>query len=161
VYCHAVTFYAYALYLNRRSEDAFRMLRRLLVGHPKNPLARAGQLPLYVPNFFTGPACGPAAYRSSHSPNTGTASWYYRTAIAMLLGVRAEFDGLRLDPQLPAAWKTARVWREWRGAEFDIRISRVPGTEGVVVRLDGEELADNLIPRQDEGSWHKVEVTVG
>lgn len=160
VYCHAATFYAFALYLARQSEEAFGVLRNLLTGTEQNPIQRSGQVPLYVPNYFRGTAAGASAGRSSHAPNTGTSAWYYRTAVAMLLGVRGELDGLRIDPQLPKAWKEAKVWRKWRGAEFDIAIRRRRGVRQTRVVLDGRPLDENFIPPQPEGSRHRVEVTV-
>lgn len=158
VYCHAATFYAYALFAAGEADRGFDALRRLLPGYKDNTLRRTGQLPLYIPNFYRGADAGPKAGRSSHAPNTGTASWYYRTAIAMLLGVRAELDGLRLDPRLPSRWKRARVWRRWRDADFDIAIARRRGVKSVTVWLDGERLRDNLIPVQPAGSKHEVRV---
>jgi cellobionic acid phosphorylase len=161
VYCHAATFYACALYAARSPDKAFDALRRLLPGHPDNPVARCGQVPLYIPNFYRGAACGRKAGLSSHFPNTGTVSWYYRTVVAMLLGVRAEPDGLRIDPQLPSHWKRADVRRTWRGAVFDVRIRRRAGERGVTVRLDGRRLPDNLLPVQRRGTRHVVSVTLG
>ncbi|MEI8121871.1 MAG: hypothetical protein WCI20_07450 [bacterium] len=160
VYCHASTFFAYALYVARDPEGAFRVLRSLLPGGFDNTIRRAGQVPLYIPNFYRGTAAAGKAGLSSHAPNTGTASWYYRTAIAMLLGVRAELNGLRIDPQLPAAWRHAQVWRRWRGAEFTIDIRRRKAVRRVTVRLDGTLLKDHLIPIQPEGSQHEVRVEI-
>jgi len=159
-YCHATTFLAYALYRARRSDLAFRVLRSLLPGYGGNSIKRAGQLPIYVPNFYRGTAAGRSMGRSSHAPNTGTASWYYRTAAEMLFGLKAEFDGLRLDPQLPSRWKGARVRRNFRGADFEIVIRRRTGTGRPRVILDGRELPDNLIPVQRPGSRHVVVVLV-
>jgi cellobionic acid phosphorylase len=78
----------------------------------------------------------------------------------MLLGVRGKLDGLRIDPQLPAAWPGARVWRRWRGAEFDVEIRRRRSVSRTEVLFDGETLAENLIPPQPAGSWHAVVVTL-
>ena len=82
------------------------------------------------------------------------------TAIAMLLGVRAELNGLRIDPQLPAAWKTAQVWRRWHEAEFTIDIRRRKTVDRVTVHLDGKTLRDNLIPIQPAGTRHVVLVEI-
>lgn len=160
VYCHAATFYAYALYCVRRPDEAFDVLRRLVPGFRGNSVGRTGQLPLFVPNFYRGDASGRKAGRSSHGPNTGTASWYYRTAIAMLMGVRAERDGLRIDPQLPGSWPKARVRRDWRGARFDIAIRRSRKTRETTVLLDGKRLPGSLVPVQPAGTRHSVEVTI-
>jgi cellobionic acid phosphorylase len=155
-YCHATTFLAYALFRARQSDLAFSVLRRLLPGYGRNTVARAGQLPIYIPNFYRGIPAGRSVGRSSHSPNTGTAAWYYRTAVSMLLGVRGEFDGLRLDPQLPSHWRQARVWRSFRGAAFEIVIRRRAGLKRARVILDGKELPDNLVPVLKPGSRHVV-----
>jgi len=156
VYCHAATFYAYALYCAREKEKAFQTLRCLLPGGMGNTVGRAGQIPLYIPNFYRGAATERKAGRSSHAPNTGTASWYYRTAISMLMGVRAELDGLRIDPQLPRKWGKAQVTRKWRGATFEIEITNTGRRSKPDVRLDGEKLGDNLIPVQRKGSTHTI-----
>jgi cellobionic acid phosphorylase len=160
IYCHAATFYAYALYVAREPDRAFDALRRLLPGYRDHTLERAGQLPIYIPNFYLGDPMGRRAGASSHAPNTGTASWYYRTAIAMLLGVRAEFDGLRIDPQLPRHWKRTRIQRSWRGAEFDIVMRRDKACRSTLVRLDDSILQNGLIGPQQPGSRHVVRVTL-
>lgn len=161
-YCHAGSFWAYALYLQRRPDLSFRALRRILPGGRGNPntVARAGQLPLYIPNMFRGPGAGWTAGQSSHSPGTGTAAWFYRLAVGHLLGVRAEPGGLRLDPQLPRAWRRARVWRCFRDAEFEIVIRRDRRARKPRVVLDGQPLDGNLVPLQPAGSRHRVTVTI-
>jgi cellobionic acid phosphorylase len=158
IYCHAATFYACALYAARDADRAFDVLRRLLPDYRNHTLQRANQLPIYIPNFYRGDAAGSKAGLSSHAPNTGTASWYYRAAIAMLLGVRAELNGLRIDPQLPSHWKRATVRRRWRGADFVIAIRRSRSVRSLSVTLDGVKLKDNLLPVPAVGSAHQVVV---
>ncbi len=160
VYCHAATFLAYALYQARRPEEGWRILRTLLTGWGSNPLSRSGQVPTYIPNQFFGAAMGKHAGKSSHSAMTGTTAWWQRTALGSVLGVRAEWEGLRIDPQLPAGWKQARVERNFRGARYDITISRQKGAQDVTVWLDGAQLPDNLVPLQKVGSRHEVRVVV-
>lgn len=159
-YCHAGIFYVYALYCARRCEEAWRVLRSVLTGKAPNTLQRSGQIPTYIPNYYKGTAAGKTAGKSSHYPGTGTAIWYHVTAVAMMLGVRPEFHGLRIDPQLPKAWKKARVWRRFRGATFDVEIRRSRAARRLRVVLDGTELPDNLIGVQKKGTHHRVTVTV-
>ena len=79
----------------------------------------------------------------------------------MLLGVRAELGGLRIDPQMPRAWKRAQVCRKWRGAEFVINIRRKRGTKTTKVFLDGAYVEDGLIPVDQVGQGRReVEVVV-
>ena len=158
VYCHAASFYAYGLFHVRQAEEGFRILRTLLTGAGTNPLTRSQQLPLYIPNFYRGSAAGKTAGRSSAAWNTGTAAWFYRTAVTDLLGVRGEFDGLRIDPQLPRKWDKVEVWRKFRGAEFNIAMRKTRGVRKIEVILDGKPLPGNLIPIQKPGGVHTVEV---
>ncbi len=44
--------------------------------------------------------------RASHSWQTGTAAWMYRIAYDWILGVRPTYAGLKIDPGIPAAWKS-------------------------------------------------------
>ncbi|MDD5200863.1 MAG: hypothetical protein PHC88_13790 [Terrimicrobiaceae bacterium] len=161
VYCHAAAFYAYGLFRARQSEEGFRALRNLLTGVGSgNRSTTSQQLPLYLPNYYRGLAAGKTAGRASGHWGTGTVAWFYRTSITELLGVRAEFDGLRIDPQLPKKWNGAVVWRQFRGAQFHINIQRRPAIRHVQVILDGRLLPDNLIPIQKVGSEHSVQVLV-
>jgi len=162
VYCHAASFLAYAHYLTRRPDDAYAALRVLLPGGRGNPnsVQRAGQLPLYIPNMFRGPGAGWTAGQSSHYPGTGTAAWFYRLVVGHLLGVRAEPDALRIDPQLPHQWRRARVWRRFRGAEYDISIRRSRDCRATRVWLDGRILTGNAVPVQPAGSRHRVDVLI-
>ena len=112
------------------ADDAWRYLRVMLTGAGGNTIRKSGQLPLYVPNFFKGPAVGRDAGESSHSPSTGTIAWFNHLVVAWLMGLRGEFGGLRVDPQLPSSWKTARAHRRFRGAEFDVDDEAQPLREG-------------------------------
>jgi len=156
VYCHAVTFYAHALFSAGYAEEGFRLLRNLLPGGGENTVERCGQLPLYIPNYYRGTGAGASAGRSSHAANTGTVAWYYRTVISRLLGVRGELDGLRIDPQIPKSWRSVVVWRKWRGAQFEICLRRSKRVKRLEVSLDNEAQSDNLIPPQAAGSKHRV-----
>ncbi len=160
VYSHAVTFYAYALYLARRPGAAYRTLRMLLSGSETNPVTRSGQLPLYIPNSYFGLPAGAKAGQSTRSANTGTAAWYYRAVVDCLFGLRSEAGGLRVDPQLPPEWPAVRLLRRWRGATFQVTIERVAGVSSMRTQLDGIDLADHLIKPQTPGSHHTVTITL-
>jgi cellobiose phosphorylase len=77
-----------------------------------------------------------------------------------VLGVRPDWDGLRIDPCLPPEWNAARMARSWRGCAYDIRIQRVsdlPG--GTELALDGLKLASNVVPVPGRvGERHEIRV---
>jgi cellobionic acid phosphorylase len=162
VYNSASCWWALALLWARMPDKGWKATRVMLPGGKgnTNTLKRAKQLPLYIPNFYKGEAVGSDAGESSRYPSTGTISWYYYMVIAYLMGVRGELDGLRIDPQIPSHWKKARVWRRWRGAEFDIEIARSHKVNKTEVTLDGAKVPGNLIPVQKPRTRHKVKVTI-
>jgi cellobionic acid phosphorylase len=61
---------------------------------------------------------------------------------------------------LPEAWREARAWRRWRGAEFEVLIRREAGVTATRVILDGHELPENLVPVQEAGTRHVALVLV-
>jgi len=79
---------------------------------------------------------------------SGTAAWNFVAISQWILGIRAEYDGLRVDPVLPAAWESFTVTRQFRGATYKIRINKTRGQAGRVssLTIDGRKVEGNLIP---------------
>jgi len=94
---------------------------------------------------------------------TGTASWNYVAATQYILGVRAEHDGLEVDPCIPSDWKGFKITRIYRGEKFDIEVRNPRGVmKGVRrVEIDGVESPDRLIRPSGDGRGHKVVVEMG
>ena len=79
---------------------------------------------------------------------TGTAAWNYVAITQWILGIRPEYDGLRIDPCLPAVLGDFAVTRRFRGATYRIAIHKPVGVVGRVTRLaiDGRAISGNLVP---------------
>ena len=99
----------------------------------------------------------------SHSWATGTAAWTLIVVWEWISGVRPELEGLRIDPCMPSHWTKASMTRAYRGATYQIDITKPEGMQKdtVTVTLDGKKLDSNVIPPQGDGQIHKVKVTVG
>jgi len=100
--------------------------------------------------------------RARHPWLTGSGGWNYTAVTRWILGVRLTFEGLIVDPCVPADWKQFQVTRKWRGATFRISVSNPEGVEKGVrsVSLDGARVT-GAIPPQAAGSMHQVEVEMG
>jgi N,N'-diacetylchitobiose phosphorylase len=100
--------------------------------------------------------------RARHPWLTGSGGWNYTAVTRWILGVRLTFEGMIVDPCVPADWKQFQVTRQWRGATFRIAVSNLEGVEKGVksVSLDGVQVA-GAIPPQAAGSTHEVEVVMG
>ena len=94
---------------------------------------------------------------------TGTAAWKMVAISQYILGVQADFDGLKIDPSIPAAWDGLSATRQFRGATYDIKVSNpdhvCKGIKSVVV--DGNAIDGNVIPSFGDGKTHTVEVVMG
>jgi len=86
---------------------------------------------------------------------TGTAAWNMVASSQYILGIRAGYDGLIVDPCIPTDWKGFKAKRVFRGATYDIEV-RNPDRVNKGVRkilVDGvEQERIPLLPKRSECS---------
>lgn len=99
--------------------------------------------------------------RARHPFMTGSSGWAYYAATQYLLGIRPDFDGLRVDPCVPADWKEFSVSRKWRGAEYIIHVTNPKGVEKGVASLTADGKPVELLPVLPAGSVCRAEVIMG
>src|SRR3989338_3203704 len=94
---------------------------------------------------------------------TGTSCWTFMAATEWILGARRDFEGLRIDPCIPKAWKKCSIRRPFRGDVYDIEIQNPNGKECGVKQLfiDGQEIEGNLVKPFGDGKTHKVKAVLG
>jgi cellobiose phosphorylase len=94
---------------------------------------------------------------------TGTAAWNFNAITEYILGIRPDFDGLRIDPCIPTDWKAYRVVRKFRGATFEISIRNPEGVSKGVrsLSIDGTLLDGNTIITAAPGKICRVDVVMG
>ncbi len=94
---------------------------------------------------------------------TGTAAWNMVAISQYILGIAADFDGLKIDPSIPSAWDGLTAKREFRGATYDIKVTNpdhvCKGIKSVTV--DGNAIEGNVLPAFGDGKTHAVEVVMG
>jgi cellobiose phosphorylase len=93
---------------------------------------------------------------------SGTASWMLQVGAQAILGIQPAYQGLLVEPCIPAAWESFEITRNFRGACYHIRITNPKHVcRGVTaLRLDGAECSGNRIPVLGGGE-HWVEITLG
>jgi cellobiose phosphorylase len=92
---------------------------------------------------------------------SGTASWMYQAGTRYILGIQPEYDGLRVDPCIPADWDGFEVTRTFRGGTYQISVRNPEHVSRGVrqVTVDGQVIEGNVIPAA-EGE-QQVEVVMG
>ncbi len=158
-YVHGTAFLIAAYLACGMPEEALKYWH---IAHPTNKLnPHSGCEHFGCTTFYCGPASPDFGF-SENSWFTGSTAWLFFQAVENLLGVKADYDGLRIDPCIPPQWKRYTVIRRFRGATYRIRVNNPDGVKGGIkeVKYDGEVLRDNLIPTA-EGGTHTVEVLLG
>ena len=61
--------------------------------------------------------------RARHPWLTGSAGWAYFAATHYILGIRPDYDGLVIDPCIPASWDGFEADRVFRGRKIHIRVT--------------------------------------
>lgn len=157
VYCHATGFKILMDCKAGRASKAVETLKKIAPDSPLNPSMRSGAEPYVFTNCY---ATNPGYYGKSYqSWTTGTSAWCLMGLYEGILGVKADFDGLRIEPCFPSAWEEAQVTRRFRGTDYHITVRNPEHKEAAVPRLflDGVPLEGTLLPVLRDGKVHQVE----
>lgn len=161
VFCHTNPWVQIAEAIVGNGDGAFDYYTRI------NPSARERISdvhrcePYVYPQMIAGKDA-PTHGEAKNSWLTGTAAWSFVAATQWILGVRPDFTGLRVDPALPAAWPGIRAVRRFRGATYEITVSKPVGSTGRVRHLtvDGVRVEGNLVPVAPAGTVVQVHATI-
>lgn len=124
VFCHANTWAIIAECILKRPEKAYHYYHQIL---PMVAQDKAGQWRykaepyVYASNIFGPESDKPGLANVSWL--TGTAAWMYLAVTQYMLGIRAQWDGLTVDPCLAPAMLPAKVTRVFRGCRYEIQIN--------------------------------------
>lgn len=162
VYVHGNCFWIYGLASAGFAAEAYRAWKAVLPDTPNKPLTDTE--PFTVPNFYIGPAVARRQQKNLYLSGwrTGSTAWMFMTAIECIMGIKAEFAGLRIAPLLPPEWDSAVIVRCFRGAEYDIRITRMsPAANNVsAIKVNGKAITGTLLSPGEKGQRYLVEVTL-
>ena len=160
VYTHAAMMWVSAEIAMGRADEALKILQLVQpIGDPAKIDIRKA-IPLWWANFFHGPHSNFPG-RSSGLFASGAPAWFYLNVCEGLLGVKPDFDVLKISPCFPSTWEQATFTRQWRNSIYEFNFERKSDIEGVVVELDGQRLASHSIePPVMQGIYY-VNVYVG
>ncbi|GEA85823.1 glycosyl transferase [Cellulomonas sp. A375-1] len=160
IFCHNNPWVIIAETVVGRGARAFDYYKRITPAY-REDISDVHRLEPYV---YAQMIAGKEAVRHGEAKNswlTGTAAWNFVTVSQYLLGVRPEYDGLVVDPQIGPEVPSFTVTRVARGATYEIVVTN-SGAEGARGRLvvDGTPVEGNVVPYAPAGATVRVEVTV-
>ncbi len=94
---------------------------------------------------------------------TGSGAWLFHASTNWILGIRAQKDGLLIDPCIPKSWGGFSAKRTFRGATYNINVKNPEAVSYGVkeVYLNGNKLNSNLIPPPSDSGVYDVKVIMG
>jgi len=105
------------------------------------------------PYVYAQMIAGEDADRTGEAKNswlTGTAAWNFIAITQWILGIRPDYEGLRLEPVLPEDWKGYHAIRKYRGVTYDIEVTREGCGNNISLIVEGEPFEGSLIPIMDK-----------
>ncbi|MGB5416973.1 MAG: glycosyl hydrolase family 65 protein, partial [Polyangiales bacterium] len=91
---------------------------------------------------------------------TGSAAWFWRLGIEVILVLRRVGGGLRIDPRIPADWPGFHATIRTEGGVLEIEVENPHGSGHGLAELlvDGEPIDGEEIPLPNDGKTHEVRV---
>ena len=144
-----------------RGDRAWEYFRKICPAYT-DPISDLHKVDPYV---YAQMIAGKDAFRPGEAKNswlTGTAAWNFYTISQYILGIQPIYEGLRIDPCIPADWENFSVKRKFRGAHYNIEVKNPNGRmKGVAsLTVDGKTIEGNIIPLMPAGGTYRVEVVM-
>ncbi len=145
-----------------RGDEAFDYYKKIAPAY----LEEISDLHKTEPYVYSQMIAGKDAYKPGEAKNswlTGTAAWNYYAITQHILGIRPDYDGLIINPVIPAKWQGFKVQRVFRGVTYQIEVSNPDKvSKGIQqITVDGMPVEGNKIKLFEKGTTHKVKVVMG
>ena len=99
----------------RRPERAFEYYKKITPAYIEE-ISDVHRMEPYVYAQMIAGKDAPVFGEAKNAWLTGTAAWTFVSVSQGILGVQPQYDGLKLDPCVPKAWKSFSISRRFRGA---------------------------------------------
>lgn len=117
----------------------------------------------YVYSQMTAGRDAPTPGEGKNSWLTGTAAWSFVSITQYILGIKPDFNGLRIDPCIPSDWKEFSAVRKFKNSTLLITVKNPDKVQKGIksILVDNNLLEGNLVPEFIDNKEHIVEVLMG
>jgi cellobiose phosphorylase len=162
IFCHNNPWIMAAETVIGRGDRAFDLYTRIAPAYVED----ISEIHRTEPYVYSQMVAGNAAVRHGEAKNswlTGTAAWNFVVISQWILGIKPQYDGLMVDPCIPAAWDGYTVTRKYRGNTYAIQVKNPNHVcKGVKeIKVDGKPFAGKTLPLFNDDKVHDVEVVMG
>jgi cellobiose phosphorylase len=162
IFCHNNPWIMIAETVIGRGDRAFEVYKKIAPAY----VEEISDIHRTEPYVYSQMVAGRDAVRHGEAKNswlTGTAAWNYFAITQWILGIRPEYDGLGVDPCIPAEWDGFEIQRTYRGDIYNIKIMNPQHvSKGIkVIKVDGQVIEAKVLPVFGDGKEHSVEIEMG
>jgi cellobiose phosphorylase len=160
IFCHNNPWVIIAETVLGRGDRAFEYYKKIAPAY----LEEISEVHRLEPYVYAQMIAGKDAPRHGEAKNswlTGTAAWNFVALSQYLLGVRPEFDGLRVQPVIAKEIGEFTVTRKCRGAEYVVRVKNTGGgAKASKLTVDGKPIEGGVVPYAKAGARVVVDCEV-
>ncbi|MBM3126864.1 MAG: glycosyl transferase, partial [Chloroflexi bacterium] len=77
---------------------------------------------------------------------TGAAAWSYVAITQWILGIRPDYEGLRIAPVIRSEWETFDATRLFRGVRYVVHVERRGNGNTLRLEVNGKPVQGNIVP---------------
>ncbi|MCL2326993.1 MAG: glycosyl transferase [Bacteroidetes bacterium] len=162
IFCHNNPWIMIGETILGRGEQAYEYYTKIAPAF----LEEISDLHKVEPYVYCQMIAGKDAFKPGEGKNSwlsGTAAWNFYTIVQYILGVKPDYNGLSINPCIPAEWDGFEMKREFRGAQYNIVVKNPDhvskGVKQIIV--NGSPIEGNVVPILEKGKTHNVEVIMG
>ena len=162
IFCHNNAWIICAEAAAGRGDQAFEYYSKIAPAY----LEDISDLHRTEPYVYAQMIAGKDAKRHGEAKNswlTGTAAWNFVAISQFILGCIPAYEGLKIDPSIPAEWDGFKLTRKFRDNTYNITVKNPDHvSKGIKsVTVDGVKVNGNILPVFEKGTAHEVEVVMG
>ncbi|HBE77861.1 MAG TPA: glycosyl transferase [Firmicutes bacterium] len=144
IFCHNNSWIMIAETVLGRAEQAFEYYQKIAPAY-REEISDLHRMEPYVYSQMIAGSDAKLYGQAKNSWLTGTAAWNYVAITQYILGIRPEFDGLRVDPCIPSRFQEIHINRKFRGVLYKIHIKN-NRSGNYLLQMNGANLPGKIIP---------------
>jgi cellobiose phosphorylase len=160
IFCHNNPWIMIAETVLGRGDLAFEYYKKITPAY----LEDISEIHRLEPYVYAQMIAGKDAVRHGEAKNswlTGTAAWNFVAISQHMLGIRPDYDGLRVQPCIGKEIRGFTVTRRCRGAEYQIRVKNShAGAVAARLSIGGNPVKGNLVPYAPAGATVVIDCEV-
>ena len=162
IFCHNNAWIICAEAAAGRGDQAFEYYSKIAPAY----LEDISDLHRTEPYVYAQMIAGKDASRHGEAKNswlTGTASWNFVAVSQFILGCIPDYDGLKIDPCVPASFGDYTIDRRFRGALYHIQVQNPDHVQKGIrtLTVNGKAVEGNIVPFEEGLKEYHVTAVMG